>query len=143
MGWQLTIVAVSYAGGSNIQGLIILNNEMYVPEAWHGTLLIIAITAFSVFFNTVAAKKLPLVETLVLLLHIVGVFIIIIPLWILAPHNSTTTVFTKFNNGGGWSTMGTSVMIGLTTSLPSMLGFDCVVHMGMYWYSLLDGNLCL
>lgn len=133
-------MAVSYMAGGVIQGLIILNNKSYVPEDWHGTLFIIAITVFAVFFNTVAAKKLPLVESLVLLLHIVGVFVIIIPLWILAPRNSAKAVFTEFNNGGGWSSLGTSVMIGLTTSLPAMLGFDCMVHMGTYWCSLVSLN---
>lgn len=119
--------------GGIIQGLIILNQEeTYAPQPWHGTLLIMAIAAFAVFFNTVAAKKLPLVEALLLILHVVGLFVIIIPLWVLAPRTSAKVVFTEFNNGGGWSSMGTSVMVGLSTSLPSMLGFDCAVHMCMY-----------
>ena len=44
-----------------------------------------AICIFSVFFNTVGAKHLPLFESMILFLHIFGFFAILIPLWVLAP----------------------------------------------------------
>jgi amino acid transporter len=92
-------------------------------------MLVIAISTFSILFNTFLAKKLPLVEGLVLVLHILGLFAIIIPLWVLAPRNNAKAVFTEFANNGGWSSTGVSVMIGLLTPIVSMLGFDCAVHM--------------
>ncbi|KAK2748147.1 hypothetical protein FQN57_001272 [Myotisia sp. PD_48] len=128
-GWQCTITAISFMAGTIIQGLITLNSETYQPQAWHGTLLVIAITTFAIFFNTVLAKKLPMVEGLLLILHVLGVFFIVIPLWILAPRHSAKFVFTEFSNGGGWSSVGTSVLVGFSSSLPSMIGFDCAVHM--------------
>lgn len=66
---------------------------------------------------------------MILIIHIVGLFAIVIPLWVLAPRNSAKVVFTEFSNGGGWSSTGTSVMIGLSTTITSMIGFDCAVHM--------------
>jgi amino acid transporter len=129
-GWQAAIVAIAFLAGTVIQGLAILNNPKdYIPEAWHGTMLVIAITFFAIIFNTFLANKLPLVEGLVLALHVVGMFAIIIPLWILAPRNSAKEVFTHFQNNGGWSSMGTSFMVGLLSTTISMLGFDCTVHM--------------
>lgn len=92
-------------------------------------MLIIAISAFSILFNTFLAKKLPLVEALLLLLHIIGLSAIIVPLWVLAPRNSAKFVFTHFASENGWDNIGASVMIGLTTSIASMAGFDCAVHM--------------
>ena len=92
-------------------------------------MLVIAISTFSILFNTFLAKKLPLVEGLVLVLHVLGLFAIIIPLWVLAPRNNAKAVFTEFSNNGGWSSTGVSVMIGLLTPIVSMLGFDCAVHM--------------
>lgn len=89
----------------------------------------IAVAAFAILFNTFLAKKLPLVEGLILVLHILGLFAIIIPLWILAPRNNAAAAFTQFTNSGGWSTTGTSVMVGLLTSLSALLGFDSAVHM--------------
>ena len=89
----------------------------------------IGIIAFSMLFNTFLAKKLPMIENLILILYVVGFFATIIPLWVLAPRNSAKSVFLEFNNGGNWSSTGTSVMIGLLGPVTSMLGFDCMVHM--------------
>ncbi len=52
MGWQGSIVDLSFAAGTIIEGLIILNHDSYVPQQWHGTLLVIACVAFAIFFNT-------------------------------------------------------------------------------------------
>jgi hypothetical protein len=81
-----------------IQGLLVLNNPTYIFEPWHGTLLVIAITAFCIIFNTFLAKKLPMVEGLVLIIHILGFFAVLIPLWVLAPRTDAKTVFTEFTN---------------------------------------------
>lgn len=115
--------------GTIIQGLIVLNKPDYVLEPYHGTLLTIAITSFSVFFNTVLAKKLPLVETLILIVHFAGLFAIVIPLWVLGPRNSAHAVFLEFNNGGGWDSVGTSAMVGLALTTAALFGYDCPVHM--------------
>jgi hypothetical protein len=97
IGWQCAIVSIAMLAGTIIQGLIILNDVNYVFEAWHGTLLVIAITTFSILFNTFLAKNLPMVEALILIIHVVGLFAIIIPLWVLAPRNNAKAVFTEFN----------------------------------------------
>lgn len=130
MGWQGSVVGLSFAAGTIIEGLIILNNDSYQPEQWHGTLLVIACVSFAIIFNTSLAKQLPLIEGLLLIVHVLGLFAIIIPLWILGPRNSGKDALLKFTNAGGWSTTGTAVSIGLLTPLGSMLGFDCMVHMG-------------
>ncbi len=122
-------MSIAFLAGTIIQGLIILNDPTYIFERWQGTMLVIAITSFAILFNTFLAKKLPMVEGLILIIHIVGLFAIVIPLWVLAPRNTAKAVFTEFSNGGGWSSTGTSVMVGLSTSIVSMLGFDCGVHM--------------
>lgn len=137
VGWQTAIVAIAFLAGTIIQGLIALNDPSYVFERWHGTLLVIAVSAFSIIFNTFLATKLPLVEGLVLVLHILGVFIIVIPLWILAPRNNAHAAFTEFTNLGGWPTTGTSFMIGLLTSIGGISGFDCQVHMCKWPHALI------
>ncbi|KAF7516286.1 hypothetical protein PCG10_002344 [Penicillium crustosum] len=129
MGWQCAIVSIAYLAGTIIQGLIVLNQPDYNFQRWHGTMLVIAISTFSILFNTFLAKNLPFVEGLILIIHIVGVFAIIIPLWVLAPRNNAHAVFTTFNNGGGWDNPGTATLVGLSTTITSMLGYDCSVHM--------------
>ncbi|KAJ5216980.1 hypothetical protein N7468_009988 [Penicillium chermesinum] len=129
MGWQCAIVSIAYLAGTIIQGLIVLNHPDYDFQRWHGTMLVIAISAFSILFNTFLAKNLPFVEGLILIIHVLGIFAIIIPLWVLAPRNNARAVFTQFNNAGGWDNAGTATMVGLSTTITSMLGYDCSVHM--------------
>lgn len=128
-GWQCAITSITFLAGTIIQGLIVLNHASYVATAWQGTLLIIAITSFAIFFNTVLAKKLPLVEGLLLVLHVLGMVAIFITLWTLAPTADAKTVWTQFTNGGGWNSNGTATMVGLLSPIISSIGFDCAVHM--------------
>ncbi|KAL4776113.1 amino acid/polyamine transporter I [Aspergillus nidulans var. acristatus] len=129
IGWQCAIVTIAMLAGTIIQGLIVLNDPGYNFERWHGTLLVIAITTFSIFFNTFLARNLPMVEALILIIHVVGLFAIIIPLWVLAPRNNAKAVFTEFNNGGGWNSDGTATLVGFSTTITAMIGYDCSVHM--------------
>ncbi|KAL8887480.1 MAG: hypothetical protein Q9215_004955 [Flavoplaca cf. flavocitrina] len=129
IGWQGAVVGLSFVVGTMIQGLISLQDPSYEPQQWHGTLLVIAVVMFCIVFNTSLAKKLPLIEGFILLLHIIGLFAIVIPLWVLAPRNTPSVAFTRFNNGGNWSSVGVAYMVGLLTALSSMMGYDCSVHM--------------
>ena len=129
MGWQAGLLSVGFIVGTIIQGLIVLNNPSYIFERWHGTLLVWAITAFCVVFNTFLAKRLPAIEGVVLVIHMLGLFAVIVPLWILSPRATAAEALLTFTNGGGWPTTGLSAMIGLLTPMGSLCGFDCAVHM--------------
>lgn len=123
MGWQTGITSVAFLAGTQIQGLLVLNYpDTYTFERWHGTLLVIAVSCFAVIFNTVAAKQLPMIEGLVLILHVFGFFAILIPLWVLAPRNSASDVFTQFSNSGGWSNLGLSCLVGMLSPVFTLLG---------------------
>ncbi|KAK3066438.1 hypothetical protein LTR53_017215, partial [Teratosphaeriaceae sp. CCFEE 6253] len=96
---------------------------------WHATLLIIAVVAFCVAVNAFVARRLPLVEGCLAILHFAGIFVVIIVLWTLAPRNNAHDAFLKLNNEGGWSSDGLSFMVGLLPLTLSLLGFDSQVHM--------------
>ena len=127
------IAGVCFFTAQLIEALIILNHPTFVPQPYHATLLIIAVAAFSIFFNTFLAKKLPLVEAILLLIHIAGFFGILIPLWTLAPRANAKDVFTTFNNGGGWNSEGTSALVGILTAVISLTGSDSAAHMCMFF----------
>lgn len=105
-----------------------LNYPDYVFEAWHGTLLMIAISLFAVFFNTVLARKLPLVEGIVLVVHICAFIGIIVTLWVLAPRSDAAAVFGGFTDAG-WHSLGGSTLIGITAGILPLVGADAAVHM--------------
>lgn len=129
LGWQTGLASLAFLVGTMIQGLLVLDNDTYVFERWHGTLLVIAITAFCIIFNTFLAKKLPMVEGLVLIIHLLGFFAVLIPLWVLAPRNSPKVVFTEFSNLGEWDSKGLSFMVGLLAPIYTLIGADSAVHM--------------
>ncbi|KAK5124293.1 hypothetical protein LTR85_001996 [Meristemomyces frigidus] len=130
LGWQTGYASLAFIAGTLMQGLISFNNPHYNYQRWHGTLLVIAITAFCILFNTFLAKRLPMVEAVVLVVHTLGFFGVLIALWACAPsRNTNEVVFTEFTNFGGWSSTGLSVMVGLLSTVYGLLGADSAVHM--------------
>jgi choline transport protein len=129
LGWQTGIASIAFLAGGQIQGLVILNNESYVPARWHGTLLIIAVASFSILFNTLLARKLPLIEGTVLVFHIFGFFAIFITMWVLGPRSKPSEVFGQFQDNGGWGNVGLSCLVGQLSAIFSLLGSDAATHM--------------
>ena len=90
--WQVNIASGAYFVVVQVHGPLILNDPSYVFERWHGTLLIIAVTIVALSFNTFFAKRLPLIEGLMLVIHSCGFVAILTPLWVFArkkiPHFS-------------------------------------------------------
>ena len=116
-GWQSAITAIGSIVAGAIQGLIALKNPDYGWERWHTTLLTIAVVSFCVFINVFVARRLPLVESFLALVHFAGLFIVIIVLWTLAPRNNTHDAFLQFSNMGGYPTDGLSFMVASCHSL--------------------------
>jgi choline transport protein len=71
-----------------------------------------AVGVFSIAFNSFGAKHLPLFEGIMLVAFIVGFFAICIPLWVLAPKSPASEVFGKFENFGGWASIGAACIVG-------------------------------
>ena len=69
-----------YVCGGQIEALIQLNNPDYVPQRWEGTLLFWATIVVAVITNTVLGRVLPAIETVMLIIHVLGFFAIIVPL---------------------------------------------------------------
>jgi choline transport protein len=71
-----------------------------------------AVGVFAITFNSFGAKHLPLFEGIMLAAFVVGFFAICIPLWVLAPKSSASEVFGKFDNFGGWTSIGAACIVG-------------------------------
>jgi choline transport protein len=95
----------------------------YVFERWHGTLLILAMLLCAFTSNTLLAHQLPLLEYIVLFIHICGFFCILIPLWVLAEKAPSRQVWTTFYDPG-WGNQGLSCLIGIVASVAPLLGAD-------------------
>jgi choline transport protein len=156
LGWQTAAVMVSYLSAKQVQGLILLNNPSYIPKAWHGTLLIWAVLGICAIFNTFFSRQLPVVEGVIVVLHIVGFFAVIIPLWVLSDrsHSSAYDVFTLFQDNMGWNNVPFAVILGLTGASSTFVGVEAGAHMAeevrnaahvipraMMWTWLINGLL--
>ena len=175
LGWQVNIASGSYLVALQLQGIIVLNKNDYAPQPWHGTLMIIAVAILAILFNTffgalsfeyepfrselplttgtlTTAKKLPLIEGVILIIHVFGFFAILIPLWVLSPRNTAHAVFTEFTNADGWPSQGLACLVGIIGPMYSLLGPDSAVHMSeeirdasrtlpvaMFWTLLING----
>lgn len=112
-----------------IQGLLVLNYPLYNFERWHGTLLMYAALLFAVFVNTIAARLLPKIEGLILIVHVLGFFAILIPVAYLSSHNDAHTVFVAFVNEAGWSSDGLAFLVGAVSLNLVFIGYDGPAHL--------------
>jgi choline transport protein len=123
MRWQSGIAATAFLAGTILQGLLVLDYPSYSYDRWQGTLLVIAITLFSLLFNVLLGRRLALAETITLFLHVLG---FIATLWAPVPksnvYNTSSVVFTQFTDRGGWGNKGLSCLIGMLSPVVAFLG---------------------
>lgn len=108
--------------GTQIQGLVILNDPLYVPQQWHGTLLGWAVLAVPVFCNVFTTQILEPLEIIGGITNILFYVVITLTLAILSPRSPASFVFTETITGvSGWSSPGIQWCIGL---LPPVFAFS-------------------
>ena len=105
-----------------IQALLTVNYPDYVAKPWQGTLFVFAMVLIVYSVNIWGAAVWPKIQNGLMVLHVVGFLVVVIVLWVMAPHQSAKAVFTGFTNGGGWNSMGLSLMVGQITAIYSLLG---------------------
>ena len=121
--------SISFATAQQFQGLIALNVPSYVIKGWHATLLTIGVVIFAMTWNTILVRKLPLLEGIVMTLHIFGFFAFVVVLWVLGPRSDPKDVFTDFQDNGNWGSIGLSCLVGLTGPVITLIGADSACHL--------------
>ena len=122
VAWQAAIASNCFLTGTIIQGAITLNHPDYVSQPYHATLLAWAIVFVCVIINTVVGGLLPIIESCILVVHVLGFLAILIVMTYMAPQGSAHGVFQSFLNESGWPTQGTSVMVGLIGLVYAFVG---------------------
>ena len=92
-------------------------------------MILFAIVLFALFFNTVLARLLPLAEGTILIIHILGWFVILIPIIVKGDHHSNEEVWTLWLNLGGYKSSGVSFFVGLIGPVFAFMGADGATHM--------------
>lgn len=123
LGWHTGIAGCCYTVANMLVGVVSINYpNSYTYEAWHVTLLVIAVATMALVFNTFLAQKLPLIEGLILIVHCFGFFGILIPLWVLSPTVPPSDVFGSIEDRGGWGNNGLSCLVGLVGPIYALIG---------------------
>jgi hypothetical protein len=126
LGWHTGIAGCSYTVANMLVGVLAINYpDSYVPKQWHVTLFVIAVALIAIIFNTFLAQKLPLIEGIILILHVFGFFGILIPLWVLGPKSSASEVFGNIQDNGGWGNNGLACLVGLVAPIYALIGKFC------------------
>ncbi|RGP60207.1 amino acid permease [Fusarium sporotrichioides] len=130
IGGQIVLTAsAAFAAGLMIQGLIVLNDETYDPQRWHGLLVYWAVLTYVFIMNTWGYHALPTTNLISGLLHIVGFLVVFISLAVKSEKNDAEGVFTKFSNSTGWSSDGVAWLVGLISTVYPFLGYDAACHL--------------
>ena len=64
-----------------IEAVIVLANPNYAPAGWQTAMLAWGALGVAMFANTVLFRKLPLVEGIIMFVHVFGFFAVVIVLW--------------------------------------------------------------
>lgn len=130
--WMAVCAQVCFLEGTIIQGLILLNDNSYIPQPFHGTLLAWAILALPLFCNIFARKILAPLEIIGGVLHIALFVVFIVVLVVFSPRSTSSFVFTTTTTGlSGWSSPGIQWCVGLLSGAFPLAAFDGVLHMSM------------
>jgi amino acid transporter len=122
LSWQAGTASGPFLVGTLIQALIEANYPNYDATNWQGTLFVFAVTILVYALNVWGSRAMPMIQNLMLIVHIGGFLAIMIVFWVLSPHVTADVVFTMPTNAGGWSTVGLSLMVG---QLSAIYGLIC------------------
>jgi len=117
-GWIASCATPAFLIGTQIEGLLILNDSTYIPKNWHGTLFAWAILSLPVLCNIFARKALAPIEIIGGITHITFLIVYVVVLVVMAPRSTATYVFTETTTGlSGWTSPGVQWNIGLLTAV--------------------------
>ena len=121
LGWFASTASSTFVCTTIIQSLVAVNDDEFAFPNWQYTLIMLAFLAVTIVFNTWGSGSLPMLEIVSLVGHLAGFFVIITPVWVMAPRNSPGEVFTSFVSTSGWD-IGTACLITQVSILYSNLG---------------------
>ncbi|KAK0336110.1 hypothetical protein LTR59_000865 [Friedmanniomyces endolithicus] len=130
IAWQAGNAQGLFLVGSLIQTMILINDDSYGFPSWQGTLLAFMAVLIAYTGVVYGAKVLPYWQNAVFVVHILAYLGYIIPVWVSSPRATHAQVWTEFDNGGGWNSMGLSVLIGQLSGISTQCGgIDTAAHM--------------
>lgn len=121
LSWQAGVAGVAFLIGTTSQSLVTINRSSYEAKNWQGTLFIFAVSILFCVVNVFCASGLPFVQNIVAILHVLAFVAVVVIFWVVGRVQSAQVVFTRFENHGGWSSIGLSLMIGQIAAVYTLI----------------------
>ncbi|KAH9907150.1 amino acid/polyamine transporter I [Xylariomycetidae sp. FL2044] len=128
LGWLASLASSVYVIAFQVQACLNVTRPDYEFTGWQIVLIMWAILAATVAFNTWGSSFFPQLETMSLIGHVVGFFVVMIPLWVLCEKNSAYDVFLSFSDQSGWDDMGMAYILSQIYVIWCCFGSDSIVH---------------
>ncbi|CAG9984530.1 unnamed protein product [Clonostachys byssicola] len=130
IGGQLVFGAsAAFAAGLQFQGVIIMNNDNYVPERWHGLLLYWAVLVYCAVTNIWGIRILPHTNIAIGVVHIAAFIGVVAVLLAMSDKTSASSVFVEVQNQSGWDSDALAWLVGLISAVYPFLGYDAACHL--------------
>lgn len=121
ISWQAGTASSPLLISGMIESLISVNEASFEWTDAKATAIGVPITFLVLFLNIYCVRWMPLMQNLMLLLYLGGFLVIFVTMLVLSPRIGFGHIFTSFENEGGWSSMGLSMMVGQITPLFAFL----------------------
>lgn len=121
LSWQAGTASSPLLISGMIQSLVSVNNADYEYTDPKTTAIGVPITFVVLFLNVYAARFMPLMQNLMLILYLLGFVVILVTMLVLSPRIGFGDIFTEFENTGGWSSTGLAMMVGQITPIFAFL----------------------
>ncbi|KAK0927720.1 hypothetical protein LTR29_017549 [Friedmanniomyces endolithicus] len=134
LGWQSAMPLISYTAAQQIIALIATCQADFVWQGWQGALLTIAFVVFAILFNMFAINKMPLIEGLVVTIHLFGFFAFVVIFWVLCPREPASRVFTEFQGMEAHrperlGKLRVATLVAVVGPSAALIGADAAVHL--------------
>jgi hypothetical protein len=83
--------------------------------------MVIAVTILVWVINLWGGRAMPMIQNIMLVIHVFGFMAITIILWVLSPRVPAKVAFTHFTKGGGWHSTGLTLMIGQVSAIYAVI----------------------
>ncbi|TWU77414.1 hypothetical protein ED733_006447 [Metarhizium rileyi] len=130
VGGQVILTAsAAFAAGLQIQALIVLNSDGYIPTRWQGMLLYWSVLVYASVLNIYGMRVMPHVNILSGVIHVTGFVGILVTLAVMTKKTTSRVVFVDVVNRSGWDNDGVSWLVGLISAVYPFLGYDAACHL--------------
>ncbi|PNS21675.1 Choline transport protein [Sphaceloma murrayae] len=129
LSWQSGNAYGNLLTGSLIEIIIQHYRPDYEILPWRSFLLVLPGLLAVTLVTVTGHKFLPVLQNVTMIVHVVGCVLVIVTIWVTAPHIHVKDVVFSWNNASGYNSMYVVLMIGQNSAQSALASTDSAAHM--------------